>query len=96
MVLRMEEFNSRHYGQMGLKMEVVQAKDKYMVIVSSFPVLRGASGYLNMVKDDDYVFGTLNFKILFLANEANMELLKEYGDYEGYEAYYKETYGISE
>ena len=96
MVLRMEEFNSRHYGQMGLKMEMVQAKDKYMVIVSSFPVLRGASGYLNMVKDDDYVFGTLNFKILFLANEANMELLKEYGDYEGYEAYYKETYGISE
>ena len=80
MLLRLGEFNRRNYSQMGLKTEAVPAGDKYMVVISSFPVLRG---------------GTLEFKILFLANEANMELLKEYGDYEGYEAYYKETYGAT-
>ena len=95
MLLRLGEFNRRNYSQMGLKTEAVPAGDKYMVVISSFPVLRGAANYLDMVKDDDYVFGTLEFKILFLANEANMELLKEYGDYEGYEAYYKETYGAT-
>ena len=96
MLLRLGEFNRRNYSQMGLKTEAVPAGDKYMVVISSFPVLRGAANYLDMVKDDDYVFGTLEFKILFLANEANMELLKEYGDYEGYEAYYKETYQLGE
>lgn len=95
MLLRLGEFNRRNYSQMGLKTEAVPAGDKYMVVISSFPVLRGAANYLDMVKDDYYVFGTLEFKILFLANEANMELLKEYGDYEGYEAYYKETYGAT-
>ena len=95
MLLRLGEFNRRNYSQMGLKTEAVPAGDKYMVVISSFPVLRGAANYLDMVKDDDYVFGTLEFKILFLANEANMELLKEYGDYEGYEVYYKETYGAT-
>lgn len=95
MLLRLGEFNRRNYSQMGLKTEAVPAGDKYVVVISSFPVLRGAANYLDMVKDDDYVFGTLEFKILFLANEANMELLKEYGDYEGYEAYYKETYGAT-
>lgn len=96
MLLRVEEFNKRHYGQTDLSVETVQAGERYMVVVSSFPVLRGATNYLNMIKSDDYVLGTLEYKLLFLANEANVELLKEYGDYEGYDAYYKETYNVKD
>lgn len=96
MLLRIKDFNDRHYGQSGLSMEVVPAKDRYMIIVSSFPVLRGAVSYMNIIKDNEFVFGALSEKHIFVANGANTDLLKEYGDYEGYEAYYKETYQLGE
>ena len=96
MLLRIKDFNDRYYGQSGLSMEVVPAKDRYMIIVSSFPVLRGAVSYMNIIKDNEFVFGTLSEKHIFVANGANTDLLKEYGDYEGYEAYYKETYQLGE
>lgn len=93
MVLRVEGFNDKFYAQSELSIEVVAAKDRYMVVVSQLPTLRGAMSYLKMIYNNDYVFGALNEKKIFVVSEKNLELLKQSGDYKGYEEFHKETYG---
>lgn len=95
MLLRVEGFNDKFYDGVELDMDVVpvvQDPDLYMLVVSSFATLRGASGYLKMIRNNDYVFGTIEKKILFEINEKNLELLRQSGDPKQYGDFYEKTY----
>lgn len=95
MLLRVEGFNDKFYDGLDLEMEIIPVSTDpglYMLAVSSFPALRGASGYLKMIRNNDYVFGTIEEKVLFEINGENLELLKQSGDPSQYSSFYQETY----
>lgn len=93
MKLRVEGFNDKFYSQSHLSIDVVAAGDRYMVVVSDLPTLRGATSYVKMIANNDYVYGALNNKVIYVANGKNLELLLESGDYKGYGEYHLKTYG---
>lgn len=93
MQLRVEGFNDKYYSQSKLKMEQLDAGDHYMIVVSKFPAMRGAISYRNMIAGNDYVYGALSEKNVYVISNKNLELLKSSGDYKGYAEYHQKTYG---
>ncbi|MDE5543895.1 MAG: hypothetical protein K2I83_00605, partial [Bacteroidales bacterium] len=92
MVLRVKGFNDKYYSDGNLRETIVVGatnKNRYAVVISSFPDMRAASKYRRMILDNDYVFGNIEKKNVIEINDRNLNTLKETKGIALYEQFYQ-------
>lgn len=92
MELRVKGFNDKYYPDAHLSETIVVSvvnRNRYAVVVSSFPDLRTAINYKKMILDNDYVFGSIEKKIVLEINDRNLKIFKEAKYISPYEQFYE-------